>query len=207
MGIRKGAFNGKNQKDYSEELLCYDCEQRLSVIEGEAIKACHTAYSQKNRRRYKIPTESIRALVAFVFIVFWRASKSKCIDTYHVSADLESKLRDAFFNSVFPDSHTLSVSISFLKVFDIEQSQGLILAPMYAKIPGSATAHYFSAFGLVFRMFTPGGDFEVDEGEFLNVEKEYGFIFKLRDWENELLDSMLAQSAVQAIIEGASSSA
>jgi hypothetical protein len=207
MGVRKGEFKAKNQKDYAEDLLCFDCEQILSVIEGDAIKACKAAWPSRTRRRYKIPAHSIRPLVAFVYSVFWRASKAKCVDTYNIDNDLEKRLTDAFWNCNFPDSQELSVSISFLKILNIDQSQNLLLAPMYALIPGSATAHYFSAFGLLFRMFSPGGIFEIESGEFLDVKEERGYIFQLPEWEKELFDSTLARSAVLAIQEGATPSA
>jgi hypothetical protein len=206
MGVRKGQFKAKNQKDYAEDLLCFECEQILSVMEGDAIKACKAAWPNKTRRRYKIPAHSIRALVASTYSVFWRASKAKCVETYNISNDLEKRLKDAFWNFNFPDSQDLSVSISFLKTLNMHQSQNLLLAPMYALIPGSATAHYFSAFGLIFRMFSPGGTFEVESGEFLNVKEEHGYIFQLPEWEKELFDSTLARSAVLAIQEGATPS-
>lgn len=206
MGGRKGEYRRINQKDYAEDMLCFDCEQEMSVIETNAISACNLAWSFRDRRHYKIPAASIQPLIAFAYLVFWRASKSKCVDSYKVEDELENRLRSAFKNGDFPDSQNLSVSVSFLKILDFEHVKNILLAPLTATIPGSSTAHYFIAFGFVFRMFAPGGTFEVQKGEFLDIKNKQGYIYQLSQWEKDLFDSMLTESAVLAIMDGATSS-
>ena len=59
LGNRKRIFRLKNQTDFAEHLLCFACEQLLSVFEGRAIQACHAAWKHRSNSRYQIPTASV----------------------------------------------------------------------------------------------------------------------------------------------------
>lgn len=51
--LRRGLFNSQNQKDFAEPLLCFACEQRLSIFEGAAIIACKAASTHRHDLTFK----------------------------------------------------------------------------------------------------------------------------------------------------------
>lgn len=100
---RKGWVNRTNQSDFKEYLLCYDCEQDLSIYEGDAIKACRKAWEFKSSKPYRLPQDSVEALVRCAYSIFWRVSVSKTIEDYVLPSEVEEELRSAFYQRKYPE--------------------------------------------------------------------------------------------------------
>lgn len=203
IGNRKRIFRLENQTDFAEYMLCFECEQLLSKFEGGAISTCREAWFRRNDPYYRIPSESVQDLIAFAYSVFWRCSVASTIEGYRLAEPFERELSSAFYLGQFPEAPRLAISISFLKVLDIEMTGKLIMTPLVATILASTEAHYFSVFGLLFRMSVPSALYELEVDEFLRYREKSGCIYPPQLWEEQVLNGELTRSAVLAKAEGA----
>lgn len=189
----KNVVDEKNQTDFKEKLLCFSCEQALSVIEGLAIQACRSAWPHRNEPFYEIPGRVIQSLVAFAYSVFWRCSISKRLAAYNLSSDLERELKKAFWDKQFPSPPHLSVSVSFL-MSRYPLTERTLFTPWVSELSVGVKVHYFSVFGLVFRLHVPNALYEVEANEFLRVENNTGRIYPLLQWEKETIDGAISHA-------------
>jgi hypothetical protein len=189
----KNVVDEKNQSDFKEKLLCFSCEQALSVIEGFAIQACRGAWPHRKRPFYEIPEQAVHSLVAFAYSVFWRSSISKRFAAYNLGPDIERELKEAFWNKQFPSPPYLSVSMSFL-MSKYPLTERALFTPWVSELPAGIQVHYFSIFGLVFRLHIPNALYEVEANEILRAENGTGRIYHLLQWEKENIDSAITNA-------------
>jgi len=71
---------------------------------------------------------------------------------------------------VCPDPPKLAITLSFLKVLDITMTGRLLMTPLVAKLAADVEAHYFSMFGIVFRLDIPNSLYELEEDSYLRYE-------------------------------------
>lgn len=202
IGTRAKVFKRVNQKDFVERLLCFDCEQFLSIDEKTAIDVCRVAWERRKEPFYEIPANAVEPLVAFAYSVFWRVSVATTM-AYSLNASLEQALCEAFLFRRFPDPPYLPISMSFLRVLDIPITHRTLMTPWACHVVSDMTVHYFSMFGIVFRMHVPNAMHEINEREFLRANVRSGRIYHLQQWEQEVVNATLTHSAVLAKMEGA----
>lgn len=194
---RKGWANTKNQKDFTEYLLCFDCEQRLSIFEGVAIKSCRTAFNVLDGHphlNYKLPENSIEYLLKFAYSVFWRASVASLFEDYSLGSDIEQELKDGFYDGCFPKQLHLPISMSFLQMRGVSQSNRILHTPWIQQYSAGLKISYFSMFGIIFRLHFPDALYEINESEFLRADEKSGIVYPLYLWEEDGINEMFAAS-------------
>lgn len=196
--LRRQVFNSQNQTDFAEPLLCFACEQNLSIFEGDAIGACRIASTHRRDLTYSIPTIKVRALAEFAYSVFWRASVSKMLDDYSLGEAIEERLKAAFVTGDFPDPPALALSISFLEVTGVTITDRILMTPWIENLAAGMRVTYFTVFGIVFRLHFPASLHELEEDEFLHVRTGTGKMYGLRSWEREGIDKMFSLAVAQA---------
>jgi hypothetical protein len=196
--LRRGLFNDHNQKDFAEPLLCFACEQLLSVFEGQAIAACKIAWKSRHNSTYCIPSESVRSLAEFAYSIFWRASVSKTLDDYSLGETIEERLKAAFVVGDFPDPPALVLSMSFLEVTGVTITDRILMTPWIENFAVEIKITYFTVFGIVFRLHFPVSMGELEENEFLRACSGVGNIYRLRAWERESIDSMFSLAVLNS---------
>lgn len=201
IGNRKNTFRRQNQTDFKEPMLCSECETMLSVFEERAISVCREAFRHRSDASFLLSPDAVEPLVAFAYSVFWRSSIALSMEGYRLNAEWEDELRDAFYKGIYPPPPRLAISMSFLKVLDIPMTGRIIMTPLVARLAGQVEVHYFSIFGIVFRMHVPNSFYELEQNEFLRVEERSGCIYPLQHWEERLIDGELTHAAVLAKME------
>jgi hypothetical protein len=188
---RRGVVRLINQSDIKEPLLCFDCEQLISNFEGIAIKTCRLAWRHRTDSFFEIPAAYISAMVKLAYSVFWRSSVSKIIQGYQLSEQIQSTLRQAFYTEILPEIPTLAISVSFFEVLDIPVTDRILFTPIAIPLSAMTEVHYFSMFGIVFRMNVPSAPFELEDEYFLRPEKQSGRIYPLQPWEETMFAEIL----------------
>jgi hypothetical protein len=196
--VRGGMFNNRNQSDFAEPLLCYACEQKLSLFEGRAIKACREAWKHRDECAYCLPREVVRPLVEFGYSVFWRASVAKALDDYSLGQAIEDRLKAAFVVGEFPDPPALALSMSFLRVTGVTITNRILMTPWIERFTAGVRVSYFTVFGIVFRLHFPASIYELESGEFLRAHSQSGSIYPLKTWERKSIDDMFTAAAVHS---------
>ena len=194
----QGVFKRNNQSDFTESLLCFDCEQDFSKFEGLAINACRLAWKSRLASNRPVLSAEIRPLVVFAYSVFWRASISSRISLYKLPDETEECLKNALLTEKFPSPPELPISLSFLKVLDLPLTERTLVAPWRERLIAGLEVHYFSVFGIVFRMNYPYALQEIERYEFFRFDTQVGKIYPLQSWEEEMIDKRFTYEAVHA---------
>jgi len=193
-----GIFKRDNQTDFTERLLCFECEQNFSKFEGLAITACRAAWGGRLAANRAVLSADVRPLVIFAYSVFWRASISSKISLYKLPNEVEGRLKEALLIGKFPSPPELAISLSFLKVLDLPLTDRCLMAPWKDKLAAGLEVHYFSVFGIVFRMNYPSAFQEIERDEFFRFDTQMGRIYPLQQWEQEMIDERFTNEAVYA---------
>lgn len=193
-----GIFKRNNQTDFTDLLLCFPCEQEFSKFERVAIEACRVAWRERGAATYVVPAGAVAALIAFAYSVFWRASISSRLGLYKLPSTVEERLRLALSAGNLPLPPELAISVSFLKVLDLPLTDRTQMAPWKDRLTAGLEVHYFSVFGIIFRMNFPYALHEIETDEFFRSDILTGRIFPLKKWEEEMIDNRFTYEAIHA---------